>query len=366
MTTTLMTLLPQGDLAKGGSRVGWSFLRSFSQCETLWFNTYLRPHARVPGAHGHTFPERPSARSLGTIVHHMLQNWYLSDCELDAQGRCKKDHDPTREAAYSLDYAISVCAPFVEATYSGWSEEERAEYIGKACELFERHHAYCGPGGTLPESRLLRVAHDGEGVPLVERTFELPLGYADYIFTSKVDLVVSAYGKLFPLDHKTHDAGVVPKKLRAYALDGQISGQVWVLRALWDTNSAGLLKPRGEWITGDGGYVNIIVKRAAASRPPRMLELMARSETDLEVFRANTVRKLKRMNERIEEWQGHVSAGMDPDAAALLTFDSYPSGDVCGEWPCDFYQGCKVREMAGQWLGDQTEPRWQPPAGGVK
>jgi hypothetical protein len=361
-TTTLMTLLPQGDLAKGGTRVGWSFLKSFSDCEMQWFNTYIRPHRRVPGAFGHAFVERSGPRSNGTLVHHGLQNWYLSDCDLDAQGRCRKDHDPTVEPNYSLDQAIGVIAPFVAENYPHWDSEEAAKAIGDAQALLERHHAYCGPGGTIPEGRIWRVAHDGDNVPFVERTFEIPLGYKDFVFTSKADVVFTGHGSLYPCDHKTHDASKVPAKLRQYHLDGQITGQVWVLRMLWDSipDSGGLLKPRDQWITGEGGLVSIIVKRAAASKPPRLLEIMPRSTTDMETFRSSAVRKLKRMNERIEEWQGHVSAGMDPDAAALITFDSYPDGEKCGQWPCDYFEGCKTRELLGEWLEWQTEPRWVP------
>ena len=374
--STLMRLLPQGDLQKGGSRVGWSFLRSFKECPMKWYNTYLRPHRRVPGAYGHTFPSRYNARELGTLCHHVLQLWYLSDCDIEpcsptpadctlphAHGRClKAPHEHRGE--YDLNAALASLPEFVVTHYPHWDNETCAEAIGDCTSLMERHVAYCGPGGTVPEFRTWQVAHDGANIPLIERTFELPLGYADYIFTSKADVVMQGYGKLYPFDHKTHDAGVVSKKLRAYSVDGQITGQVWVLRALWDTDpTTGLLKPPAEWLTGDGGCVNIIVKRAAASKPPRMLEIMGRTPLDLEMFRTSTVRTLKRMNELVEEWQGHVSAGMDPDAASLVTFDSFPSGDMCGEWPCDFYDGCKTREMLGDWLTDQTEPRWVPAQG---
>ncbi len=362
--STLMSLLPQGDLAKGGSRVGWSFIKTFKSCEMEWFNTYLRPHTGAQGGLGHTFMERPGPRSLGTTIHHMLQVWYLSDCEIDdTTGRCRKSHDPDprSDVLYSLDAAVAACAPFVYATWPHWDSSESAKTIGDATALFERHHAYCGPGGTMPESRTWRVLHDGDNVPFVERTFEISLGYSDYIFTTKTDLVVSGYGKIWPLDHKTHDAGAVPKNLRKYKLDGQISGQVWALRNLWDVGEDGLLKPRAEWLTGEGGLVNVIIKRAAASRPPRQLEIMGRTELDLEVFRTSTVRTLKRINERVEEWQGHVTAGMDPDAAALLVFDSYPDGMKCGEWPCDYFDGCSVRDMLGEWLEVQAEPRWVPP-----
>lgn len=329
--STLMRMLPH-DPEKGGSRVGWHFISTWKKCQMLWWNVYGRPHAL--GGTGHVIRESPGdARALGTVIHAALEAWYTHD--------------------YSLDAAMAGTERAV-ARYDWWPADTRAEMLANAVEVMQRHHAYCGPEGTVPETDRYVVARDATG-PLVERTFEIPLApdhptLHEYVFTAKTDLVVTevSTGRLWPMDHKSCNANTKVGLEREYRLSGQASGQLWVLRQLWPTANL-----------GHGGLCNAVIKGAGRGKPPREIFEVPRSTLDLDVFAHTTLRTLVAINAAVEEWYGLVDAGQDPDAAALLVFDSYPDAYTCaGKWsPCDFFGACSHRDASGSWLASQTTPR---------
>lgn len=332
-TVTLNRVLPH-DPEKGGSRVGWHFVSLYKQCPMKWFNTYLRPHAM--GGVGHTIREHPGdARVLGTTIHAALEAWYRHD--------------------YDLDAALASAQKCADR-YDWWPDDARAELFANALEVMSRHHAYCGPHGTVPECDRYVPARDGQG-PLVERTFEVPLApdaidprLREYVFTAKTDLVVVevATGKLWPMDHKSCNATTKVGLEREYRMSGQASGQLWVLKRLWP-----------EVPLGHGGLCNAVIKGAGRGKPPREIFEVPRSELDLKIFAHTTLRTLVAINDAVEEWYSHVDGGADPDAAALLVFDSYPDAYTCaGKWSaCDFYGACAHRDASGSWLAAMTTPR---------
>ena len=337
-TTTLkpspLTTLPY-DPEKGGSRFGWHFLAEYKTCPMKWFNRYLRAH---PSGDGWGCAPRTvgDPLELGTFFHRAIQRWYES---------------APLTGEYDLEAAIDGIDVHAASVRHLLGEERTGKLAAAALNLMMRHHEYCGPGGVLPEWPTWRPVcmrdTDGTVRPVVERTFEVPLGWRDYVFTSQPDVVVEGHGRLWPLDHKTSAPNRVNVVKREYRLSGQITGQLWCLSQVW-----------GDRVS-DSGLVNIVIKDGAASKAPRDLFMTGRLPIDFETFRNNTVRIMKRMNEDVDEWRDHISRGMDPDAAALIVFDSHPAGRVCANewWPCDFYDGCATRsEMAG-WLATETVAR---------
>lgn len=316
----------------GPSAVGWSYLSAWKRCRTLGFNTYVRPHPT--GGWGHTVRESPGdQRVVGSCVHAGKEAWYKND--------------------YSLIAALTA-AERKAHTYDWWPLEDRAKLVGQCCEILERDHAYCGPDGVVPEVvHFGPVARDGHGDLLVERTFEIPLApldsrFAGYVFTAKTDVVLVRGGALWPMDHKTCNPNTLAGTLREYRVSGQASGQLWVLRELWPTVKL-----------GHGALVNAIIKGAGRDKPPRVVEEVPRSPLDLDVFAHHTLRELVTISALVDEWQHMVDQGADPDAAALLVFDSYPDAYTCaGKWSaCDFYGACSARDTSGTWLATQTTPR---------
>lgn len=325
-----LTTLPH-DPEKGGSRFGWHFLAEYKTCAMKWFNRYVRPH---PTGTGWGCAPRTvgDPLELGTFCHRGFQGWYES---------------APHTGQYDVERAIDAIDTHAARVRHLLGEERTARLHAAAVNILLKHHAYCGPGGTLPEYPTWRVACLGDK-PVVEHTFEVPLGWRDYVFTSAPDVVMVGPGdKLYPMDHKTTAPNRVNVVRNEYRLSGQITGQLWAMRELWGDRVA------------HSGLVNIVIKEGAATRAPRELYLADRLPVDFETFRNNTVRIMKRMNEDVEEWRAHCAAGMDPDAAALIVFDSHPSGRTCANdwWPCDFYEACATRSEAGGWLRTETVPR---------
>ena len=81
---------------------------------------------------------------------------------------------------------------------------------------------------TNPDYPDIRVAGDGLGQPLVEREFVCNLGYQDYIYSMRADLIVYHRGFLKCMEHKTSVAGFVGQRLKSSQWDSQMTGQAWI------------------------------------------------------------------------------------------------------------------------------------------
>ena len=316
---------------KGGSRIGWSSISQFAECEWSWFLSNVVPHPK--GGFG---VSQGDARPLwvGAMFHSAMQAWFLSAPET---------------AQYSLDAALAGLEEAIRA--DGLRErdgDKAAEWESEVSQLFRRYALECGPQGPDPDGDRFRVAFDAEG-PLVERDFEIDLGYQGYYYTSRIDLVAwdaVTKGQLLVVEHKTCDVSRAGSALRGYALDPQLSGETLAVAAAWQRPVVPV--------------INMVKKRAAAKSTCRAWEPMPRSQHDLEKFRIDVVRRLKRMDERVEEYKSLVDKGVPALDAGSLVFDGSPKGKICADQgrQCAFYSACYQRSTREHWLA-ATEPRFQ-------
>jgi hypothetical protein len=128
-------------------------------------------------------------------------------------------------------------------------------------------------------------------------------------------------------------------------LDPQLSGETLAVSAAWNRPVVPV--------------VNLLKKRAAAKNAYRSWDPMPRSPLDLEKFRLDTVRTLKRMDEAVEEWQTLVESGVTMLHAADLIFHGSPKGRICADQgrQCFAYDACWRRANREQWLA-MAEPRF--------
>lgn len=315
----------------GGSRIGWSALSQFAECEFNWFLSYVVPHPKGGFGIG-----QGDARALwvGAMFHEAMKAWFLSAPET---------------AQYSLDAALSALETSVRENGLRERDPDRAaEWESETAQLFRRYALECGPTGADPDGDRFRVAFDAEG-PLVEREFEVDLGYNGYYYTTRIDLVAwdaATPNQLLVVEHKTCDVSRAGSALRGYALDPQLSGETLAVAAAWQRPVVPV--------------INMVKKRAAQKNPCRAWEPMPRSQVDLEKFRIDVVRRLKRMDEKVEEYKELVARGVPALEAGSMVFDGSPKGKVCADQgrQCAFYDACYRRSTREHWLA-ATEPRFK-------
>jgi hypothetical protein len=315
----------------GGTRFGWSFLKSWKACRTKWYDTYLRPHP--DGGTGTEPTFTGEALLLGSAVHKGLEAYYNANTGImwSDEGRILSVHGHARK---ELRERISEMAG---------GEEEYTKLTAQADDMLTTYIHHWTE--TEPEYPTWKVALDKNGEPLVEREFELDLGYNGYVFTSKIDVVCVFQDEyLVPLEHKTVDVSRAGRLVQQFMLDGQASGQLWLLQQCYPHLEVGPL------------HLNMLVKRA--KRDPFRREPISRQPVDLEVFYHNTVRTLKEIDDHVGEWRSLVQRGMDPDTAARVIFDSTPDSFQCaGNFQCAFYGACTARGHEEAWFRSHTRAR---------
>ena len=367
----------------GGSSFGVHFLSDFSSCPTKW---YWRNLALWPGVYlsvgndgsisgdipiggrpsigrdslsnlGPEAAEGPSVQSqgmpvgitparfkpaldTGSRVHAGVAAFYQYGC---------RDGVDTGERSLSA----MLDAARLDPPISGEPDTDLVESLALTDRMLTRYfETYKGDDGV-------RVAFDKDGHPLIEREFWLDLGYRDYRFTCRADLVYWQSGQYLRfMEHKTARASDLPKWLKRADIDPQFTGQFLMGVSHFPDDPF------------DGVTLNALVKDRAkkSDLPDMMRKTYSRSPAQLEKFRLDAVRRLQRIDESVEEWRTLVKQGMEPDDAAKVVFDGSPSGYECVGMgvACDYLGLCVNRERLSSLLLDSYEPRhykyeWENP-----
>ena len=322
----------------GGSPFGWHFLSHWKACETFWFNTYLRPHPK--GGVGVSSTKTGAALLIGGACHRGLEAWYRSGW---------RDGEDTGE--YSLDTMIEAGTQELTDRKDEFSEEKGQHFdeaLVLVTSLLEKYHYHMGPGGIDQDFPSYKVAGDDQGEPLIEREFWLDLGYRDYTFTARLDLLMWVEGYLEVREHKTTAASRCGMLIRQLALDGQITGQNMLLAAMYPD------------VPRKGVEANILVKdRGAKSNlPPFPRQLYGNTPIELEKFKNDTIAALKNIDEHVYRYEELIQKGMSVSEAALAVFDASPPAIQCvGFYECDFYRPCKMKGYEESLFATSFKPR---------
>lgn len=349
--------------AGGGSPFGVHYITDFATCPTkfywrnlaIWPGVYLSvgPDGAITDAReAQAFADSPTlpvgveqrgfapALDTGSRVHAGVAAFYLSGCR-DGEDSGERSLDAMLEAARE------------DPPWPDDPTEGHYESLALADKMLRRYFE------VYKAEDAVRVAFDPEGQPLVEREFWLDLDYNGYRFTCRADLVYWQNGEYLRfMEHKTCRASDLPKWLKRAELDGQFTGQFLMGRSHFPDQPF------------DAVSLNALVKdRGAKSNLPDMMRKpYSRSNAQLEKFRIDTVRKLKRIDESVEEWRDLIGRGMEPEDAAKVVFDGSPSGYECVGTgiSCTFATLCSNRERLSSILLDSFQPRqykyqWENP-----
>jgi hypothetical protein len=316
----------------GGSRVGTSYLNTFANCPKKWFNTFLRP-VEVADRDGNIVLAqgiRPQTTALplvsGSIFHEGLAEWYRSGVR-DGADTGQYDTDRAIETArMHWKDRIREYEPDVSAE-DDWAKNQKL-----LLDYFTRY----GPESQTPDFPDLIVATDSDGEPLVEREFVTELGYSDYIFTCRVDMICHHRGFLKVMEHKTSVPGFVRQRLNVSQWDSQMTAECWVLREEFPDDPL------------NGVLVNVVVKdRSLRSQTFDVAERATTTRTDaqLDQFPLNAVDILRQIDERVAGFEFDVAEGRDLEHCAQKWFPDHGTRTgACMAYnrECDYAPICKL------------------------
>jgi len=340
MTTSTSQFLPTD--TGHGTAVGSSYLRRFVMCPRQWFNEYFYPlydDAGQLAGRGLQPRTRALALTAGSILHEGLAAWYLSGC---------RDGADTGER--DIEHAIDTMSMIAqsERDREHLTPEEYEENLTSSRVILRDYHDSYGPGSRSPDWPDIQVAHDLQGVPIVEREFRIQLTH-QYIFTCRSDMLIYHRGYLKTMEHKSSAPGFWAKKrLQNINYDSQFTGEIAVMRAHLAT-----LVPEGTPL--HGVLVNVLIKGRGKSNPNvAERDSTTRTDAQLERWRQQTLNTLQRIEDAIGAFEKLVAEGMDINTAADHCFPTLGTvTDQCKAYNrnCDYYELCQLPGMESRLMG---------------
>jgi hypothetical protein len=301
--------------AKGGSLVGNSYVAKFAQCPRDWFNAYYRPFEGSKGIRSRFTSEH---LIKGRVFHEGIAALYKSGC---------RDGEDTGE--WDLDLAVSVLElEHTAASVEYESEEKAEEDLLLVRGMLINYHDEFGPNGNQPDYPLIRVMHDGNGEPLVEREFSIDLGFGGYVFTCRADLLITHHGYPKIMEHKTSAPGFwATKRMNAIHTDSQFTGECFVLASLFPNEQI------------DGVLCNIVIKKGKTKIAIR--ESTRRSVEDFNSFRMSVLDILTQIDHRTEQFENDMDSGHSLEESVDRWFPDH--GTRTGG--CENYGGCSFQRL---------------------
>jgi hypothetical protein len=305
---------------EGGTLVGTSYSSEFAGCPYSWFNSYRRPHPDDLTAQAGIQPRFTSPFLLaGRTVHVGMATWYGSGIQ-----------DGADTGARDIDLAIEAARVSHKGSLRDYESSDRAEEDWQMTEVLLRsYHDRYGPKGSAPEWPELQVVTDGKGEALIEREFKIDLGYRNYIFTSRPDLIITLRGLLRTRDHKSSIGRFVGERREWTHWDPQFKGEALALTTLFPDEPL------------DGAEANILVK----ARSPKSKfdiaerETMKWTETDLWAYKLELIDVLQQIDDRVQRYQLLTTNGHEPEAAACVAFPRHGTRTQ----KCTAYGGCQYQ-----------------------
>jgi hypothetical protein len=322
---------------KGGSLIGNSYISTFAVCPLKWFNTYARP---CEGKRGIRARFRSEHLIKGGIFHEAIAELYLSGCA-----------DGEDTGIWDLDRAIAKLEEECLRATDEYPDEQKLEDDKlMMTSMMTNYFAKYGPGGPGQDfPNEVKVLHDEKGEPLIEREFRVDLGYSDYIFTMRSDLLIEHHGRPVIMEHKTSAAGFWPQqRLNAIHTDSQFTGQCFVMASLFP----------GQVL--DGVLCNVVIKKGKTEIALR--ELTNRDAQDFNVFRQSVLDILQQIDHRMEGFSNDMDSGWETEEAIMRWFpDHGQRTGACTAYGtgCEYQHLCRNKTRIAQGLGNylprQTE-----------
>ena len=300
---------------KGGSLIGNSYIAKFAQCPRDWFHSYYHPFDGGKGIRSRFTSEH---LLKGRVFHEGIAALYTSGC---------RDGEDTGE--WDLDLAISVLEmDHASASVEYESEQKAEEDLLLVRSMLIAYHDEFSPVGANPDYPVIRVMHDGEGKPLVEREFSVDLGFGGYVFTCRADLIITHHGYPKIMEHKTSAPGFwASKRLNAIHTDSQFTGECFVLASLFPDEPI------------DGVLCNVVIKKGKSKIALR--ESTRRDHHDLNTFRMAVLDILLQIDQRVEAFENDMDSGH----TLMESMDRWFPDHGTRTGGCENYGGCQFQRL---------------------
>lgn len=310
----------------GGSRVGNSYISLYANCPRKWFYTFIYPIEVEPGKWSKGIAPRHTAPALlgGSIFHEMMAAYYLSGV---------KNGEDTGE--YDLDRAIQAG----EAHYAARKQEYLDLSVGEdavltSTEMITGYYQAYGPDSPAPDYPTIKVVTNEQGEPYIEKEFTIGLGYKDYIYTTRLDLIIGHHSFLKSMEHKTSVASWANRTLAGIHRKSQFTGEIFVMVNAFPDHVL------------NGCMVNVCVKNRStkSTLPVALRDTTGRTPDQLERFRLRVIKILQDIDSSVNAFSDFMLGGMAIELAADQTFPEYGEyNEHCNAFnrECEYMPFCK-------------------------
>lgn len=189
-----------------------------------WSASTLDAYQRCPVYHNYTatLSYRPrggnEAALFGSAVHAALQHY-------DAVSLMGTPHD--NAIAGALQQALHHARDLRTSN----DTKRTPETLARTVVWYFDHFA----------STPLLPTLDATGEPIIERSFEVPIGTDGATFGGRVDKIASFEGAQYIVDHKTTGSHLSPFFWDSFAVSNQVRGYTWACRNLLDLDIRGFI-----------------------------------------------------------------------------------------------------------------------------
>lgn len=309
-----MRFIPEKTLS-GGTLFGNSYVSKAAKCWRDFFNSFKRS---LDGSLG--IRSRFTSEHLlkGREFHEGIAELYRTGCQ-----------DGEYHGRWNLDQALARMELEHATARPEYESEEKADESWLLLQsMLINYHDEFSLQGSRPEFPEIRVLFDGNGEPMIEREFRIDLGWRDYVFTCRADLLIEHFGFPKIMEHKTSAPGFwATKRLNAIHTDSQFTGECFVLAALFPE----------EKITEV--LCNIVIKKGRTEIAKR--DTTRRDYHDLNTYRLAVLDILEQIDRRTEGFDNDLSSGLSEEEAADRWFPDH--GTRTGA--CEAYGGCQFQTI---------------------
>jgi hypothetical protein len=277
---------------------------------------------------------RKPSLSFGSIVHRGLEHLYLSGC---------RDGEDTGE--YLIEPALEAARLEHLKIRGRYESDDQAEEDWLSIQAMLRaYYDRFGPKSPSPDWPNIRVIHDDQGKPIIERELWTELGTSGRFYSVRIDTLISYFGMLQEFQHKTSAPGMwLNDRLRGIHTDSQMTGTSYVLA-----------KEFPELLL-DGIRANILIKGNGpdARNKVAVREKTTRTREDHDAFEAASLSVLRQIDEAVGGFDRDLEAGRPFDYCVNYWFPDHGQRTQY----CQAYRGCTFLQLCHRKGAESEELR---------
>ena len=327
---TPSNLYVPSDVHLGGQRTSASQLKRITTCWQLHFLSDMAPHPEIEGSTGlaaHTV-SLPLLTGIGT--HAGLHQYFLS-------GWRDGEDSGERDVMKAITYAEEIITQRRSEAPTPEDFQKALDQTQYCLTKFDEQMAASGLGQY-------KVVADGNGEPVLEREFQVPLAEGRFVYIDKIDGVFEdSEGYHCPGEYKTASYSSANTTLASLHMQGQSFGHMACLTLAFPDAPLGDLL---FWV--------LVKDRGAKSKLPSIYERLVTITPESVRWYLHMVEEiLEDTVERATAWENLVREGMDAYEAGLMV---YPQNGIlngqCQRYnrPCEFASYCEAVEFGPRML----------------